>query len=242
MNEKIDFLNQLIDKILLNDKEKINEKEFGQYRKYIEMSAFENDLINSKIDYIAGVDEAGRGPLAGPVVAAAVILPIDFYLPGLDDSKKLSVKKRERFFKEIICSAISYGIGVSTVSEIDEINIYNSSKLAMERAIKALTIKPQHLLIDAMKLNIDIPQTSIIKGDAKSISIAAASVLAKVSRDFYMQKLDKQFPNYYFSKNNGYGTKQHIEAIKQHGIIDDHRKSFEPIKSIVNKTNTLFDL
>jgi len=242
MNDRIDSMTQLIQGIIENKKEDFHAKEYELHMKFLEMSAYENDLINQNVHLIAGIDEVGRGPIAGPVVASAVILPTDFYLPGINDSKQLSIKKREYYFEEIIKHAISYGIGVATVEEIDSLNIYNSTKLAMKRAVYQLSIKPKHLLIDAMKLDIDIEQTGIIKGDAKSISIAAASIVAKVTRDLYMKKLDGLYPHYYFGQNAGYGTKQHIEAVYEHGVLPEHRKTFEPIKSLMGHKKTLFDL
>ncbi|MDF2699521.1 MAG: Ribonuclease [Haloplasmataceae bacterium] len=236
------YLNELIDKIINNNNEKKDQKEYQAYCKYLEMSAFENDLINRHVNVIAGIDEAGRGPIAGPVVAAAVILPNDYYLPGLNDSKQLSSKKREYFYQEIVKHAISYGIGFASVEEIDQYNIYECTKIAMKRAVTQLNPKPMHLLIDAMKLDLDIPQSSIIKGDTLSVTIAAASVLAKVTRDHYMQKLDELYPNYHFSQNAGYGTKQHMEAINEFGITPIHRKTFEPVKSLVEKQINLFNL
>ncbi len=235
-------LNILINEILNNNNEINNEKEFLTYMKYLEMRAYENDLVNRKIKIIAGIDEAGRGPLAGPVVAASVILPNDYFLPGLNDSKKLSRRKREYFYEEIVKNAISYGVGVVSVDDIDKYNIYNSTKIAMIKSVLELSEKPNHLLIDAMKIELDIPQTSIIKGDAKSVSIAAASIIAKVTRDRYMSELAKTYPQYNFSNNAGYGTKEHIEAIKKHGITPVHRKTFEPIKSILAKENNLFNI
>ncbi|QVK18953.1 ribonuclease HII [Mycoplasmatota bacterium] len=234
-------LNKLIEEILQNSDDSKNEKEYLQYSKYIDMSAFENDLINRKVKVIAGIDEAGRGPLAGPVVASSVVLPNGFYLPGLNDSKKLSAKKRDYYYDEIINNAISYGVGIVDVSDIDKFNIYNSTKIAMIKSILNLSVKPKHLLIDAMKLEIDIPQTSIIKGDQKSISIAAASVIAKVTRDRLMQDLDKEYPGYNFKKNKGYGTKEHLNALKKYGVTPIHRKSFEPIKSMIKNETNLFN-
>ncbi|HEY8364198.1 MAG TPA: ribonuclease HII [Haloplasmataceae bacterium] len=213
----------------------LENKEFKLYSKFINMTTYENELRGLNIRLIGGIDEAGRGPLAGPVVASCVILPNDFYLPGLDDSKKLSVKKRELFFTEIQSKAIGIGIGIVDVNEIDEYNIYQATKIAMTNAISNLIVKPEHLLIDAMTLDIDIPQTSIIKGDQKSISIAAASIIAKVTRDHYMDELDKIYPEYHFKNNKGYGTKEHLEAIKKYGITNVHRKTFEPIKSMLIK-------
>lgn len=209
-----------------NDHERIEKA----YKKFQEMMEYENNLYNQGIHLIAGVDEVGRGPLAGPVVAAAVILKQDNHLIGLDDSKKLSKEKRQYFVERIKNEAIAYGIGIASAEEIDKINIYEATKIAMARAIEQLQHSPEHLLIDAMKLSLPISQTSIIKGDASSISIAAASVLAKETRDSLMEDLSKNYPNYGFERHMGYGTKEHLEAIENYGIIDEHRKSFAPIK------------
>jgi ribonuclease HII len=192
------------------------------------MKEFENELYNKGIKYIAGIDEVGRGPLVGPVVTAAVILPAEFYDERINDSKKLSEKKREILYDVIMKNAISVGIGMSSSEIIDEINILEATKKAMKEALNNLNIKPEHVLIDAVKLDIDIPSTSIIKGDAKSQSIAAASIIAKVTRDRMMYELDKKHPEYDFAHNKGYGTKKHIEAIKKYGILKEHRKSFAP--------------
>lgn len=210
------------------------EKQSALMRKYEEMSRYENALEG----IIAGVDEAGRGPVAGEVVAAAVILPEGFVLPGLDDSKKLSLKQRLRF-RENIMAHCDHGIGVATVEEIDEYNIYEASKMAMLRAVGQLKHKPDHLLIDAMTLGTDIEQTSIIKGDANSVSIAAASVLAKTTRDMMMDSYSKEFPGYEFDKNKGYGTKKHLEALDNLGVTSIHRRTFEPVKSKIYQ-KTLF--
>lgn len=192
------------------------------------MKEFENELYECGINYIAGIDEVGRGPLVGPVVTAAVILPRDFYDERINDSKKLTEKKRELLYDVIMENAVSVGIGISSEDVIDEINILEATKKAMIEAVNNLNVKPEHLLIDAVKLNIDIPQTSIIKGDAKSESIAAASIIAKVTRDRMMIELDKLHPEYDFKHNKGYGTKKHIEAIEKYGIIKEHRKTFAP--------------
>lgn len=197
------------------------------------MKEFETELYNKGINYIAGIDEVGRGPLVGPVVTAAVILPKDFYDERINDSKKLTEKKRELLYDVIMENAISVGIGISSEDVIDEINILEATKKAMIEAVNNLSVKPEHLLIDAVKLNIDIPQTSIIKGDAKSESIAAASIIAKVTRDRMMDELDKIHPEYDFKHNKGYGTKKHIEAIKKYGIIKEHRKTFAPCNQYV---------
>lgn len=195
---------------------------------------YERELREKGIKLIAGVDEVGRGPLVGPVVTACVILPEKFDLEGLTDSKKLSEKKREILYKEIEEQALGIGIGIVDNEEIDNINILNATKKAMKMAINNCPVRPEHVLIDAVKLDIDIPTTSIIKGDLKSITISAASVIAKVTRDHMLYELDKKYPMYDFKHNKGYPTKKHIEAIMEYGIIKEHRKSFSPVKEYVN--------
>ncbi|MBE6147514.1 MAG: ribonuclease HII [Firmicutes bacterium] len=197
---------------------------------------YESELWNKGINYVAGVDEVGRGPLIGPVVTACVILPKDFVLEGLNDSKQLSEKKREEYYQYIIKNALSVSIGMKDENIIDEVNIYEATKLAMYEAIDNSDIRPEHVLIDAMKLeNLEIPNTSIIKGDSKSISIAAASVVAKVTRDHMMIELDKKHPEYGFASHKGYGTKKHLEALEKHGILKEHRKTFAPVKKYIMK-------
>lgn len=195
---------------------------------------YERSLIKNGIKLIAGVDEVGRGPLVGPVVAAAVILPVDYHLNGLTDSKKLSEKKRNEFFEIIKRDAIAIGIGVVDAKTIDEINIYEASKKAMIEALEKLNVTPEHILVDAMKLDIDIPSTSIIKGDFLSESIAAASVIAKVTRDNMMYELDKKYPMYEFAKHKGYPTKKHIELIKKFGILENYRFTYRPVCDLIN--------
>ena len=195
---------------------------------------YERELREKGIKLIAGVDEVGRGPLVGPVVTACVILHEKFDLEGLTDSKKLSEKKREILYKEIEEQALGIGIGLVDNEEIDNINILNATKKAMKMAINNCNVRPEHVLIDAVKLDIDIPTTSIIKGDLKSITISAASVIAKVTRDHMLYELDKKYPMYDFKHNKGYPTKKHIEAIMEYGIIKEHRKSFSPVKEYVN--------
>lgn len=197
---------------------------------------FERELYQKKVKYIGGVDEVGRGPLIGPVVAACVVLPEDFILEGLTDSKKLSEKKREEYYPYIIEHALAYGIGIIEPEIIDKVNIYEATKLAMKDAIKQVQkqLPVEHILIDAMPLDIDVPTTSIIKGDSKSISIAAASVVAKITRDHMLIELDKKYPMYGFKNHKGYPTKKHLEAIYKYGLIDGYRKSYGPIKEIVN--------
>ena len=196
---------------------------------------YERELISSGVKLIGGIDEVGRGPLVGPVVSACVILPLNYQLDGLTDSKKLSEKKRNYFYDILMHDAISIGIGVIYEKTIDKVNIYEATKLAMIEAIKNCKIKPEHVLIDAMKLNIDIPSTSIIKGDSKSLSIAAASVIAKVTRDKMMYELDKKYPMYDFKNNKGYPTKKHLEAISKYGIIKEHRRSYSPVKEYIER-------
>lgn len=204
-----------------------------------EMLFYENDLYNSGINYIAGIDEVGRGPLVGPVVAAAVILPKKFYDERINDSKKLSEKMRNELYEIICADAVSVGIGVVSNERIDKINIYEATKEAMREAVSNLGVKPEYLLIDAMKLDIDIPSLSIIKGDSKSQSIAAASIVAKVTRDKMMYELDKKYPMYDFANNKGYGTKKHIEAIQKYGIISEHRKSFKPVSNYCEENSNM---
>lgn len=202
--------------------------------KYEKMNQYENRILSENQDaLICGIDEVGRGPLAGPVVASAVILERGHHYLGITDSKALSQSKRSFFEQEIYNKALSVGIGIATVEEIDELNIYEATKVAMQRAIDQLNYKPDHLLIDAMTLANDIPQTSIIKGDLNSVSIAAASVIAKEYRDKLMTEFNLEYPGYDFDKNKGYGTKTHLEGIETCGITPIHRKSFEPIKSKV---------
>lgn len=206
------------------------EKSIVPMKEIIDNHKYERELYEKGVKLIAGVDEVGRGPLVGPVVTACVILPVDYHLEGLTDSKKLTPKKREMFYDIIMRDAISVSIGLRDEKVIDEINIYEATKEAMYEAINNSKVKPEHVLIDAMKLEkLDIPSTSIIKGDLKSITIAASSVIAKVTRDRMMVELDKKYPEYGFKKNMGYGTKQHVEAIEKYGIIAEHRKTFRPV-------------
>lgn len=216
------------------DKKLINKLDLllGQNDNY----RYERQLIEKGVKLIAGVDEVGRGPLCGPVVAAACILPVNYHLEGLTDSKKLSEKKRNEYFEIIKRDAISYGIGIIDAKIIDKVNIYEASKLAMIDAINNLKVKPEHLLIDAMKLDININQTSIIKGDFLSESIAAASVLAKVTRDNMMYELDKKYPMYGFKEHKGYPTKKHIENVKKYGILSNYRFTYKPICDLIYKS------
>ena len=198
---------------------------------------YEKELYKEGIEYIGGVDEVGRGPLIGPVVTACVVLPKDFKLVGLNDSKQLSEKKRNEYYKYIKEHAIACEVGIIGPEIIDEVNIYEATKLAMIEAINKVNknIKLEHVLIDAMPLDINIPTTSIIKGDAKSISIAAASVIAKVTRDEMMYELDKIHPQYGFKSHKGYPTKKHIEALNKYGLIEGYRKTYGPVKKIIEE-------
>ncbi|MBD7983512.1 ribonuclease HII [Sporosarcina sp. Sa2YVA2] len=198
--------------------------------------AFDNHYKPFSSTLLAGVDEAGRGPLAGPVVCAAVILPHDVsMLIGLDDSKQLSKPERERLAKLIKTIAVSYSVHIQPAERIDLINIYAATRESMELAVGNLSTKPDIVLADAMSLIVDCPCESIIKGDAKSLSIAAASILAKTTRDNLMEELDMDFPMYQFKKNAGYGTAVHLEALNTYGPCIHHRKTFEPVKSILGR-------
>ena len=205
---------------------KISEEKLALERQRLEgMREFENKY--SDLGAVAGIDEAGRGPLAGPVVAAAVILPKDIFLPFLNDSKKVTEKRRDVLFDQIKQEAIAYGIGIASNALIDEINILQATYEAMREAISKLNKTPDILLVDAVHIpDINIKQVGIVKGDAKSVNIAAASILAKVTRDRLMLEYDKIYPEYGFASNKGYGTAKHIEALKAYGACDIHRKSF----------------
>ena len=195
------------------------------------MTSFERSLRARGYQYIAGIDEAGRGPLAGPVVAAAVILKEDCEILGLTDSKKLSKQKREDYYSYIMEEAAAVGVGIADAHEIDELNIYEASKAAMLKAVQALDVAPDYLLIDAMSLAVDTEQSSIIKGDAKSASIAAGACIAKVTRDRLMDEYAEKYPLYGFEKHKGYGTKEHLNALAKYGPSPIHRRSFAPVKA-----------
>lgn len=208
------------------------QKQVDEDLRLEKMLAYEKELYAQGIDLIAGVDEVGRGPLAGPVVAAAVILPKACKIPGLNDSKKIPKSKHKEIFEAVLQNAIAIGIGIKDNHVIDQVNIYEATKLAMMEAIGQLDPHPQHLLIDAMKLDLPIPQTSIIKGDANSLSIAAASIVAKVTRDRMMEEFDRKYPGYDFAQNAGYGTANHLAGLHKLGVTPIHRRSFEPVKSM----------
>ena len=208
------------------------QKQVDEDLRLEKMLAYEKELYTQGIQLIAGVDEVGRGPLAGPVVAAAVILPKACKIPGLNDSKKIPKSKHKEIYEAVLQNAIAIGIGVKDNQVIDQVNIYEATKLAMMEAIGQLEPQPQHLLIDAMKLDLPIAQTSIIKGDANSLSIAAASIVAKVTRDQMMEEFDKEYPGYDFAQNAGYGTANHLAGLDKLGVTPIHRHSFEPVKSM----------
>ena len=208
------------------------QKQVDEDLRLEKMLAYEKELYAQGIDLIAGVDEVGRGPLAGPVVAAAVILPKACKILGLNDSKKIPKSKHKEIYEAVLQNAIAIGIGIKDNHVIDQVNIYEATKLAMMEAIGQLEPQPQHLLIDAMKLDLPIPQTSIIKGDANSLSIAAASIVAKVTRDQMMEEFDKEYPGYDFAQNAGYGTAKHLAGLDKLGVTPIHRRSFEPVKSM----------
>ena len=208
------------------------QKQVDEDLRLEKMLAYEKELYAQGIELIAGVDEVGRGPLAGPVVAAAVILPKACKILGLNDSKKIPKSKHKEIYEAVLQNAIAIGIGIKDNQVIDQVNIYEATKLAMMEAIGQLEPQPQHLLIDAMKLDLPIPQTSIIKGDANSLSIAAASIVAKVTRDQMMEEFDCEYPGYDFTQNAGYGTANHLAGLDQLGVTPIHRRSFEPVKSM----------
>lgn len=203
----------------------MKEKEEERLNKLKEI---DKTFYSQGVEYLAGIDEAGRGPLAGPVVVGCVIMPKDSFIEGVNDSKKVSEKKREKLYEQITKEAISWGVGIVNQDEIDEINILNATKKALTMAIESLEIKPNRILVDALThINtLGIPYTSIIKGDATSYSIAAASIVAKVTRDRIMEEWDKVYPVYGFAKHKGYGTSAHMKAIRENGVCPLHRESF----------------
>ena len=203
----------------------MKEKEL---ERLIKLKETEESLYKNGNQYVCGIDEAGRGPLAGPVVVASVIMPRNSMIEGVNDSKKVSEKKREKLYEEITSTAIAWGVGIVDQKEIDDINILNATKKGLTIALQELDVKPDLILVDALKdINtLGIPYMSIIKGDAKCYSISAASIIAKVTRDRIMKQWDELYPQYNFKKHKGYGTAEHISAIKEYGICPLHRKSF----------------
>ncbi len=200
---------------------------------------FDGRYFSDKVNLLAGVDEAGRGPVAGPVVAAAVIFDKETFIPDIGDSKKISEKKREELYDEIYEKALAVGVGIVSVDEIEKINILNAALKAMKLAVKKLNIAPDFILIDGNKtFECSIPTECVVKGDDKSFAIGAASIVAKVTRDRIMRELDLRFPQYFWKKNKGYGTKEHVEAIKKYGVSEHHRKSF--LRKILAEQESLF--
>lgn len=211
------------------DREKKKEALRNQYEDMLE---FEKEAWQRGRTYVCGIDEAGRGPLAGPVVAGAVVLPDDYYLEGLYDSKQLSEAKRAWYYEQITRDA-DWAAGIVSSREIDQLNIYQASRLAMKRAVSRLNQQPDHLLVDAMTLGEGWSETKLIKGDQRSVSIAAASIIAKVTRDRMMADLDEVYPGYQFKSNQGYGTKDHLHALETYGVTPVHRKTFAPVKNMM---------
>ncbi len=199
------------------------------------MYKYEQELINKGLKYIAGCDEAGRGPMAGPLVAAACILPLNYTNDLINDSKKMTEASRDKAFKQIKRDALAFNVQIISPQEVDQLNPKEASRVAMTKAIKSLKIKPEHVLVDYETIYVDIDQQGIKKGDTLSITIAAASVLAKVNRDRIMKEYGKKYPQYGFEKHKGYGTKQHQEALKKYGVTDIHRKSYKPVISVLKK-------
>jgi ribonuclease HII len=219
---------------LINKRQRDIQAALDEAARLNNLLAYERQLYTQNISLIAGIDEVGRGPLAGPVVTAAVILPENCKIPGLNDSKQIPKAHHQVVYDRVMAESLAVGIGIIDNHKIDQVNIYEATKLAMLQAIEHLKLKPEHLLIDAMSLDTDIPQTSLIKGDAKSMSIAAASIVAKVTRDKIMGDYEQKYPGYDFAHNAGYGTKKHLEGLAKQGFTDIHRQSFEPIKSMIH--------
>lgn len=213
---------------------KKEEKKQSERKAHEEKIAFDASYKPFSAAYVAGVDEAGRGPLAGPVVTASVILPDECdELIGLDDSKAITKEKREQLAKIIKDVAIDFAVHIQSASVIDDINIYEATRQSMEVAVRSLGTVPHFVIVDAMKLSVEQPTESVTKADAKSLAVAAASILAKTTRDEYMAQLHKKYPMYQFQKNAGYGTADHLAALEEHGPCSDHRKTFEPVKSLI---------
>lgn len=201
----------------------------------IDIYKYENELLKQNYKYIVGTDEAGRGPMAGPLVVAAVVLPQDEIIEGLNDSKKLTPKMREKLYTEIIKKSVEYSVEIMDVDQVDNLNVYQASKIGMINCIRKLKTKADYILSDAIDLNIEIPCMSLIKGDSLSASIAAASIIAKVTRDRYMCEIAKEYPDYGFEKHKGYVTKYHLEKLEEFGPCEIHRKSFEPVRRLLYK-------
>lgn len=230
-----DYINQLRSderagvQAALKSWDRQQEKEVRLKVKFEEMQEYEQRARKQGADLIAGVDEVGRGPLAGPVVSAAVVLPVDVDMVGINDSKQLSLKERLKWFDTITEQALAINVSVISAEVIDQLNIYQATRLSMKEAVAGLELEPDHILVDAMHIDTPVSQEKIIKGDAKSISIAAASIIAKVTRDRLMADYDRDFPGYGFSSNAGYGTAQHLAGLEKYGPSPIHRYSFSPV-------------
>lgn len=222
-----------VQKLLIQHEKKLAYKQQLE-EEYMELLRYEKEWKASGYQFIAGVDEVGRGPLAGPVTAGAAILPDTAIFPGLTDSKKLSEEKREYYYECLTEQALAFHVVHIPAEKIDRMNIYQASKKAMEQAVSGLSIKADALFVDAMSLPLPVKQLSLTKGDAKSASIAAASVLAKVERDRYMKQMANRYPEYGFDKHMGYGTKNHLEALRTYGPTPEHRKSFSPVQAYLS--------
>lgn len=239
LDEETDFIRQLrLDErkgvqAALKSWDKKQAENQNLIRAFQEKNQLEDSLYQKGYQLIAGIDEVGRGPLAGPVVCAAVILDPNRTILGLNDSKQLSLKKRQDLYERIMEEARGVGIAQASPEEIDQVNIYQATRLAMKRALDQLPISPDYLLVDDMTLDTNLPQASIVKGDAKSNSIAAASIVAKVTRDTLMADYNDLYPGYGFHKNVGYGTAEHLEGLQAEGLTPIHRKSFQPIKDMI---------
>lgn len=221
-----------VQKLLVSYEKKI-AKEVAERERFKELTRYENDYYNQGKIYIAGVDEAGRGPLAGPLVIAAVILPKNVFIAGLNDSKQLSASKRDKLYDEIMDKAIAIQVNIVSIFNIDKLNIYHATQEGMAQVLATMSVKPDLALIDAMPVNVDhIETVSLIHGDALSVSIAAASIIAKVTRDRIMEKIDAVYPGYGFAQNKGYGSSAHMQAINKLGATCWHRRSYEPVKSM----------
>ena len=209
------------------------EKEALERERFDKMLTYEKEYYSQGVQYVAGVDEAGRGPLAGPLVIAAVILPQDVFISGLNDSKQISAAKRDKLYDEIIAKAVAIEVNIVSVSNIDKYNIYSATQRGMAEVLEHLPVRPQVALIDAMPVQVkDMETVPIVHGDALSVSIAAASIIAKVTRDRIMERLDEKFPAYGFANNKGYGSGAHMQAIAEFGATRWHRRSYEPVKSM----------
>ena len=235
IQQRLELVTDLADPFLAeaaNDLRSGVQKAIEKRKRVIQAELDEDLRLEQMLRYEKELYQVGRGPLAGPVVAAAVILPPGCKIKGLNDSKKIPKKKHQDIYQAVMDKALAVGIGLMDSDIIDQVNIYEATKLAMKEALSKLNLNPDYLLIDAMKLDVEIPQEFIIKGDANSLSIAAASIVAKVTRDKLMADYDKEYPGYDFAQNAGYGTKSHLQGLERHGVTPIHRKTFEPVKSM----------